>query len=187
MQRGVGEEMFVRKGLLGIMGMILACGMVAFAQQPQPPAPTQAPDGTFHRDRTERKERHRGRMGERDGFGQRGPGIGHFIRDLNLSDAQQAQVRAITQRRLEGTRSQREELFKLREKRTAGTFTPEDEARAKALHQEIRASMEGIQTEVDSILTAEQKARLEELQKERKAKMELRMKERHERLNTNPQ
>ena len=179
--------MFVRKGLLGIMGMILACGMVAFAQQPQPQTPTQAPDGTFRRDRMERKERQRGRMGEREGFGQRGPGVGHFMRNLNLSDAQQAQVRAITQRRLEGTRAQREELFKLREKRIAGTFTPEDEAQAKALHQEIRASMEGIQTEVDSILTAEQKTRLEELQKERKAKMELRMKERQERLNTNPQ
>jgi Spy/CpxP family protein refolding chaperone len=169
------------------MGMILACGMVAFAQQPQQQTSTQAPDGTFRRDRMERKERHRGHMGEREGFEHRGPGIGHFMRDLNLSDAQQAQVGAITQRRLEGTKAQREELIKLREKRSAGTFTPEDEARALALHQEIRASMEGIQTEVDSILTAEQKTRLEELQKEQKAKMELRMKEREQRLNTNPQ
>jgi Spy/CpxP family protein refolding chaperone len=125
-------------------------------------------------------------MGEREGFGQPGPGIGHFTRDLNLSDAQQAQVREITQR-LEGTRAQREELFKLREKRIAGTFTPEDEARAKALHQEIHSSMEGIRGEIEGILTAEQKTRLEELQKERKAKMELRMKEHQERLNTNPQ
>jgi Spy/CpxP family protein refolding chaperone len=126
------------------------------------------------------------RMGGHRGMGRRG-GIGHLMRELNLSDAQREQVRTITQRRLEGTKAQREELFKLREKRIAGTFTPEDEARAKALHQEIRASMEGIQTEIDGILTAEQKARLEELQKERKAKMELRMKEHQERLNTNPQ
>jgi periplasmic protein CpxP/Spy len=179
--------MFVRKGLLGIMGMILACGVVAVAQQTQPQTPTQAPDGTFRRDRMERKERHRERMGEREGFGPRGPGIGHLLRDLNLSDAQHAQVRAITERRSEGTKAQREELFKLREKRTAGTFTPEDETRARALHQEIRASMEGIQAEINSILTAEQKTRLEELQKERKAKMEQRMKERQDRLNNNPQ
>jgi len=179
--------MLVRKGLLGIMGVILACGGVAIAQQPQPQTPTQAPNGTFRRDRIERKERHRGRMGEREGFGPRGHAIGRFMHELNLSDAQQTQVRAITERRLEGTKAQREELFKLREKRTAGTFTPEDEARARALHQEIRSSMEGTQGEITSILTAEQKTRLEELQKERKAKMEQRMKERQDRLNNNPQ
>lgn len=179
--------MFLRKGLLVIFGMIMAGGMVAFAQQPQPQTPSQTPDGTFRRDRMERKERHRGRRGGREGFGHRGPGIGHFMRDLNLSDAQREQVRGITQRRLEGTKAQRDELFKLREKRIAGTFTPEDEARAKALHEEVRASMEGIRTEMAGILTAEQTARLEELKKERKAKKELRMQKRQERLNNNPQ
>ena len=159
--------------------------MIAFAQEPQPQT---TPDGVHRRDRMERKERHRGRMrGGREGFGHRGPGIGRFMRGLNLSEAQREQVRAITQRRLEGTKSQREELFRLREKRIAGTFTPEDEVRAKALHQEIRSSMEGIRTELAGILTAEQTARLEELQKERKTKMEMRMKKRQERLNNTPQ
>jgi Spy/CpxP family protein refolding chaperone len=177
--------MFLRKGLLGIFAMILACGMIAFAQEPQPRT---TPDGLHRRDRLERKERHRGRMrGSREGVGHRGPGIGHFMRDLNLSDAQREQVRAITQRRLEGSKSQREELFRLREKRIAGTFTPEDEVRAKALHQEIRASMEGIRAEMAGILTAEQTAKLEELKKERKAKRELHMKKRQERLNNSPQ
>jgi Spy/CpxP family protein refolding chaperone len=179
--------MFLRKGLLAITGMILASGVVAFAQQPQLQTPTQAPDATFRRDRMERKERQRGRIGGREGFGRRGHGIGHFIRDLNLTETQREQVRGITQRRLEATKGQREELFRLREKRIAGTFTPDDEARARALHQEVRASMEGIRTEIAGILTAEQTARLEELQKERKAKMELRMKKREERRNNNPQ
>jgi Spy/CpxP family protein refolding chaperone len=94
------------------------------------------------------------------------------------------------QRRLESTRSQREELFKLREKGIAGTFAAEDKARAMALHQEIRTAMEGVRTEMAGVLTAEQKTRLEELQKERKARMEQRMKERQERrqdrLNNSP-
>lgn len=174
--------MFLRKSSVGVIGIILACGVMAMAQQP-PPSPNQSPDGQV---RGDRMQRHRGPMGEGEKFGRRGPGGGHLLRDLNLSDAQRQQVRTITERRLEGTKVQREELLKLREKRIAGTFTPEDEARAKALHQEIRNSMEGIRTEIDGILTADQKARLEELQKERKSKMELRMKERKERLNNNP-
>lgn len=107
--------------------------------------------------------------------------IGRFLNQLNLSDEQRQQQRAIVQRRLESTKAQREELFRLREKRIAGTFTAEDEARAKALHQEIRTTMQGVRTEMQSVLTAEQKARLEELQKERKAKMEQRMQERQQR------
>lgn len=172
--------MSLGKSLLGISGIILAFGMVAFSQQPQTPTTT-TPDGTIQRDRIERKERLRQRSeGMRRHDGARGPGFGYAMDGLNLSDAQREQIRAITQRRLESTKTQREELSKLRDKRIAGTFSADDEARAKTLHQEIRAAMEGIRTETAGVLTAEQKARLEELQKERKAKLEERMKERQE-------
>jgi len=171
--------MSLRKNLLGISGIILAFGMVAFAQQPQ--TPTTTPDGALKRERLERRERREGLAGRREhggreGFGHRGPGLGNF-RGIELTEAQREQIRAITQRRLEGTKAHREELFKLREKRIAGTFSTDDEARAKALQQEMRAAMEGIRAETASVLTVEQKARIEELQKERKAKHEQRMKE----------
>ena len=91
------------------------------------------------------------------------------------------------QRRLESVKTQREELFKLREKRIAGTFTADDEARAKALRQEMRTAMEGVRTEMAAVLTEEQRTKLEELKKERKEKFQQRMKERQERLNQNPQ
>lgn len=173
--------MSFRKNLLGISGIILTFGMVAFAQQPQ--TTTTTPDGTLKRERLERREKLRERLegmrrhGGREGFGRRGPGPGNLMRGIELSAEQRQQSRAIMQRRLESTKAQREELFKLREKRIAGTFSAEDEARAKALHQEIRAAMEGVRTEMQGILTAEQKARIEELQKERKATHEQRMKE----------
>ncbi|HEV7797049.1 MAG TPA: Spy/CpxP family protein refolding chaperone [Pyrinomonadaceae bacterium] len=186
--------MSLRKSLFGVLGTILACGAIAFAQERQPQtSPTQ--DETLRRERIERVESHRQGLGRREGReGRRGmdrrDGRGHLMRELNLSEEQRQQSRAIMQRRLEGTKSQREELFKLREKRIAGTFTAEDEVRAKALHQEIRTSMEGVRAEMAGVLTAEQKTRLEELQKERKARMELRMKEREERrqerLNNKP-
>jgi protein CpxP len=183
--------MFLRKSLFGVLGIILACGAVAFAQEPQPQTPS-TKDDAFRKERIERRERHRERIGraegmrQHDGMGPRGAGVGHLMRELNLTEEQRQQSRAIVQRRLESTKTQREELFKLREKRIAGTFTAEDEARAKALHQEIRSAMEGIRTEMDGILTAEQKARLEQLKQERKDKFEQRKKERQERLNNNP-
>jgi periplasmic protein CpxP/Spy len=177
--------MFSRKSLFGVLGIILAFGMVVLAQQPLPQTPATAPDGTFRRDETQRPKRHGDRMGRHRGMGRRGGGLAHLLRELNLTDEQRQQSRAIMQRRLESTKSQREELFQLREKRIAGTLTAEDGARAKALHQELSASMEGVRTEMEGVLTAEQKARLEELKKERKERFEQRMKEREE-SNKNP-
>ena len=179
--------MSFKKNLPGIAGIILTFGMVAFAQQSQ--TPTTPPDGTPKHERLERREKRRERLDgmrghDREGFGLRGPG--NLVQELNLSEAQRQQIHAITQRRLESTKAQREELSKLRDKRMAGTFSADDEARAKALRREIRSTMEGIRTETAGVLTAEQKARLEELQKERKAGSKERMKERQE-LRNKPQ
>jgi periplasmic protein CpxP/Spy len=183
--------MFLRKSLLGILGVVLTCGIVAFAQERQSQAPSTS-DDTLRKEGIERRERHRERMGRGEGrgrerMGRRGHGAGHLMRDLNLTEEQRQQSRAIMQRRLENTKPQREELFQLREKRMAGTFTAEDGARAKALHQEIRTAMEDGQAEMAGVLTAEQKAKLEQLKQQRQEKVEQRMKERQERLNRNPQ
>jgi Spy/CpxP family protein refolding chaperone len=179
--------MLLRKSLLGVAGILLATGMGVFAQEPQPQTPS-TQDGALQKERTERMERRRERLGDRAGrkLGEGGEGHGgvsRMMRELNLTEEQRQQSRAIMQRRMESTKAQREELFKLREKRIAGTFSADDEARARALHQEMRTAMEGARNEMDGVLTAEQKAKLEGLRKERKERMELRMKERQERLN----
>jgi Spy/CpxP family protein refolding chaperone len=192
-EKELEKKMSRRINLLGITGIILAFGMIAFAQQPQTATP---PEGTLKQDRLERREKLRGRLdgmrrrGGREGFAHRGPGAGNLLRGIDLTPAQREQIRAISQRRVESTKAQREELFRLREKRIAGTFSAEDEARAKALRQEIHAAMDGIRTETAGILTAEQRAKVEEFQKQRKGrheermkKHELRMKERQERRN----
>ena len=176
--------MSLRKSLFGISGLVLACGIVAFAQEPQPQAPS-TQDDSFRHQKTDRLERRRERLGGREGMrheGRRGDGIGQLTRELNLTEEQQQQHRSIMQRRLESTKTQREELFKLREKRMAGTFTEEDGARAKALHQEIRTAMNGVSTELAGVLTADQKAKLVQLKQERREKMEQRKKDRQERL-----
>jgi len=186
-KKGVRYKMFLRKSLFGVVGIMLAVGMGVYAQETQSQTPS-TQDDTLQRDRLERMERRRERLDERAGRElrdgrERNGGMGRIMRELNLTEEQRQQSRAIMQRRLESTKAQREELFKLREKRIAGTFTAEDEARARALHQEMRTAMEGARNEMDGVLTTEQKTKLEGLRKERKERMELRMKERQERLN----
>ena len=183
--------MFLRKSRFGIIGVVLAAGFVALAQEPQTQTPATA-DDTLRKGRIERRERHRERMGRERMRGPggrvgRGHGMGQRMRELNLTEEQRQQSRAIMQRRLENTKPQREELFRLREKRIAGTFTAEDGARAEALHQEIRKAMAEGRNEAAGVLTAEQKAKLEQLQQERKTRIERRKKGRRERLNNTPQ
>jgi protein CpxP len=179
MYKGEAPDMFLKRNLLGILGLMFAFAIVGVAQE-QSPATT--PDDTHRGERSERKERHREGMGRHRG--KHGHGMGRLMRELNLTDIQREQIRAITQRRLESTKTQREELSRLHEKRVAGTFTAEDAARAQTLRQEIHSLMEGVRAETEAILTAEQRTRLEQLKQERKAqheerkvKRELRMKE----------
>lgn len=192
-KKGVGQDMMSRKGLPGVLAILLTLAASVFAQETQTP-----PQDGLRRDGVERTERHRQRMLQRKEFGEHRMGRrqrrGRLMQELKLSEEQRQQSRAILQRRLQSTRLQREELFKLREKRIDGTFNAADEARAKALREEIRSAMQGTRGEMEGILNAEQKARLEQLKQERKERMgerikerELRMKERQERLNMKTQ
>ena len=176
--------MILRKRLPCILGIVLAVAGAVLAQEAQTQAPAQ--DG-LRRDGIERSERHRERMTRGEGLRERWGMRRHqrleqLAQELKLTDEQRQQRRAIMQRRLESLKGQREELFRLREKRIAGTFNDEDAARARAIHEEIRTAMRGTRAEMDGLLTAEQKARLEQLKLERKQKMEERLKLRKERL-----
>ena len=91
---------------------------------------------------------------------------------LNLSESQREQLRDIHQHQFGALKPQREELFNLREKRRAGTFTDEDAAQAKVLRQQIRNSMQNTRTQVLGVLTAEQRAQIEEFRNARKARRE---------------
>ncbi|HEX4899078.1 MAG TPA: hypothetical protein VFV61_01020 [Pyrinomonadaceae bacterium] len=160
--------MFLRKILLAsLAGLALAA--ITHAQQDQTPRQEKmgsSQEGPREGRRHRRMERHRGFAA---------------LRELNLSEEQRQQQRAILQRQLENTKAQREELFKLRENRFAGTLTPEDETRAQTLHREIQDSRQRMRTEMQSVLTAEQLAKLEQLKTERKARREEMREHRRER------
>lgn len=135
--------------------MLAALALTAFTYAQQKPTSTQEKMGSGQEG--PREGRRDGRMRRQRGFA--------GMRELNLTEEQRQQQRAILQRQLENTKAQREELFKLREKRFAGTLTPEDEARVQSLRREIRDSMQSVRTEMDSVLTAEQRAKTRTVEK----------------------
>jgi Spy/CpxP family protein refolding chaperone len=152
--------MFSRtKTSLAGLALALVTASVAGAQTQQPQSPAQNP--------TPGAERRFGRGKERRGMPKFGRAPLAGLRELNLSDEQQKQVRAIMERNGNSTKALREELRTLGQKRFDGTLTPEEQARAKDLHQQMAQSMKSTMTEVQGILTAEQKAQLEEFRQER--------------------
>ncbi len=142
---------------------LTAFGAIVQAQQ----TGTQNPSEGSGRERGKDRGFRRG-PGPDGGFG---PGL---LRELNLTDDQKQQVRTIIQQSFAGSKAAREELRQLGEKRRQGTLTTEEEARARTLHEQMRASMKETEGKIASVLTAEQKAKVEELRKERKANHERR-------------
>jgi len=152
--------MSVRNKLIGVAttaALVSAVGGMALAQQPQGPPGAQGPRAEHMGRRGDRGE---GRMRDRE----MGP---QMFRELGLTDAQKEQLRVAGKQVREATRTQREELRQLAEKRRDGSWTAAEEARAKALREEIQASMRNSHANLLAILTPEQKAKLQELRKER--------------------
>jgi Spy/CpxP family protein refolding chaperone len=169
--------MFTRKILL--ICLTLAFGAIAQGQQPS--NPTQDGSTSEQRFRRDHRQNREGRN-ERHEFGRsRGQ------RDLSLTDDQQHLRRTIVERHLEAIKSQRDELFKLREKRGQDSFTTEDAARAKALRQEIHDSMARMHSEIETILTPEQRTKLEQIRTAREARREEMRKRRDERRERVPE
>jgi Spy/CpxP family protein refolding chaperone len=148
-----------------ILGLLMVFAAVAAAQQPvtQNPGPNTNTPG-LRGSKASRGDR-RG-PGRREGFG---PGM---LRELNLTDDQKQQVRAIMKQSFAGNKDLRDELRNLGEKRQQGTLTPEEQARAKTLHEQMRASMKDTEAKIAGVLTPEQKTRVEQLQKERRSNQE---------------
>lgn len=100
---------------------------------------------------------------------------GMFMRGLDLTDAQKIQIKAIR----EANRPDPAVMMEMRELRKAkfeGTITAAQEARMTALRDQQIAKQRSVRDQIHAVLTAEQKAKIEE----RKQKMELRFKERME-------
>jgi Spy/CpxP family protein refolding chaperone len=113
--------------------------------------------------------RERGRGGKRGGFGKYAM---RSFEKLNLSDAQKSQVQTITENFKTSTQAQREELRSLGMKKRDGIITADEQARAKELRTQLKASGEQMRNSIQAILTAEQKAQLEQMKEEKKKRRE---------------
>ena len=143
-----------------VIGLIAGAGLT-FAQQPQsnnsaPPVPQPGQLRTARR-------------GMRERAGARGPRV---IEQLNLTDAQRQQARAIMQANRERTRAQRLEMRQLNQQWRQGTLTADSLEKAKALRVQLAESRRAEREQMMNLLTTEQKTKLQELRQARRANHE---------------
>lgn len=134
-----------------------------------------AQDATVEQKKEGKRYEKRGDGGKR-GFGGmrkggRGKMGGHFLRGIELTDAQKAQIQAIREANKPDP-TVREEMRTLMKAKFDRTITPEQTARFDALRKQQFDNMVNVRTQIDAILTAEQKAQIEARKAEMKTKME---------------
>ena len=155
--------MSLQRKLTGIgltLCLILTFSVASFAQEGR--APQQQDNGAPQRPFEGRGKRH--------GGGKRGPGaVMRLMRQLDLSDAQQQQIRAIQERFEASIKPQREEMHRLRES-NQGQPNADTIARIEALHTEMGRAIRATHEEMLAVLTPEQRTQLEQLIRERKAR-----------------
>ena len=146
--------MSLKKAVLSLIGL-LVFGLTAGAQEPATPtAPTNLQARREHRMRLRQRRMHQDQL--------------RLGRALQLSDEQQQLRRSIRQRHLEATKTQREHLFQLREKRRSGTFAEQDRVMAQQLRAELRKAMASARSENLNMLNNEQRERLRTLREQRR-------------------
>ena len=154
----------IRLSSAALIAVLSVSGAVVVAQDQQ--APT---TGTPQIQKQNRGDR-LGRRGKRRHMRSQKLG-GGGLRGLDLTDQQREQARAIMRANFESHKAQIEELKQLRQKgRTA--LSDADKARAKELHNQLRESRLSARNQMSSLLTAEQKTKLEERMKNRRERRE---------------
>jgi Spy/CpxP family protein refolding chaperone len=99
-------------------------------------------------------------------------GRGVMFRGITLTDAQKEQIKKIREAN-QPDKALLEELRTIRQSRKAGTdLTAEQKARVAAIHDQLRTKAQTVHDQIQNILTAEQKAQIEQRKTEMKQRME---------------
>ncbi len=153
----------IRLSSAALIAVLSVSGAVVVAQDQQP-ATTGAPQI--------QKQNRGDRMGRRGKRRQmQGQRLGRGLRGLDLTDQQREQARTIMRANFESHKAQIEELKQLRQKGREG-LSDADKARAKELHNQLRESRMSARNQLSSLLTTEQKTKLEERMKNRRERRE---------------
>lgn len=156
--------------LTAAAGAVIFAG-AAMAQDSTAAAPATG-DKAEHHHRGERGDRKagRGEFGGRHGkhgFGMRGG----MFRGLNLTDAQKEQMKQIREAN-KPNKADFDAIKPLMEAKRNGTITADQEAQLKAFRESRMSNMKNVHEQMLNVLTAEQKAQLEQQKLERKQKRE---------------
>jgi Spy/CpxP family protein refolding chaperone len=148
---------------------IAAFSTITFAQDDK--AVTPAPD----KEKAERQFRH-GDHQKGEGFGHRGGGMRGMgmmrgFHDLNLTDAQKTQIHSIMEAN-KPDKAAMEQFHTLAKAKHDGTITADQEAQLKALREQRQVKMRSVHEQMLNVLTAEQRATLEQKKAEMKARRE---------------
>ncbi len=133
-------------------------------------------------ERTERKQRFGGE-GKRERHAKRGGHRG-FMRGffgLDLTEAQQTQIKTMIEIQRTGNQPLRDEAKNLFMKKRDGTITEAETQRLDEIKSEMKNSSEQLKNSILAILTPEQLQKLEEMKAERKQRMEERRQFREQR------
>ena len=123
-----------------------------------------------------------GRGGHRGMMGHRGMGMFRFV---ELTEAQKVQLKAIHEAN-KPSQELREEMMTLHAAKRAGTITAEQQVRIDTLKAQAKEKHASVKTQIEAILTPEQKQQIETKRAEMKLKMEERRKQRMERKAATP-
>ncbi len=153
---------------------------VAVSAQDKPATPqsdkaekVQKGDKEFGRGRFGKQGMGPGRMGMR--MGMRGGGMMGMFRGLDLTDAQKTQIQSIlAANRPKPTDANREEMRTLMLARRTGTLTTAQEDRLKAIRSGAQEKAKAVHEQLLGVLTAEQKATLEQRRKNMMDRMQQR-------------
>jgi Spy/CpxP family protein refolding chaperone len=174
------------------LSAVAVVGLAVFAGAQVPANKDSA--GRGMRDGRSRHGQMEGRAGMRGARGQfgRGAGMGHLMKDLNLTDAQKTRIKAIHEKyrpQLKAVSEQGRTQFKAsrdaRQKSDTSAATRQRfQQQREQFRQRVTAIRQQEQNEVRTGLTAEQRARWDTAAKERKAHFEQRQKQHQEKRST---
>lgn len=156
--------MSFRKLILSTAGAIVLVGGVAVSSSAQNTDAAPKAEGKTY-NKAEKRGGKRGGKGMRGGFG--------GLRGIELSEEQKVTIKAIRDAN-RPNEAVREEMRSIMQARRAGTITPEQTQRAQQLREQARQNHEIVRTQIEAILTPEQRQQLEIKKQEMRQRMEQR-------------
>ena len=155
-------------GMSALVAALVATGALAYAQGPQPGGP----------------------RGRGPGVGPGGPQAGLALRALDLTEAQQEQVRQLTQQNREQMRTLMESMRAAQDaRRQAVEAIPFNESQIRSAMEDV-AKVEAdlavaearLQSDIYALLTADQQQRLQKMRADREARAKERAAQQQQRL-----